>query len=208
MDTDFIFKALTKNNDGYLKSLDDLSTHGKVFFYACFHLMVKQKDISPSKHKNTFNTFKILSENVNISVKRNETLTILSKFIDNKGCLIDEKKKRIISQINDHIWCYWDLYSHASLFIVFEELILAYFFTGSTIPRRERGVHLYCHWLRTTAPPLKDDGGRVCLPFAPTPRHPTAIRTIRASAANTAVIVTGARPAWTTLSTSWLSGST
>ena len=114
----------------------------------------------------------------------------------------------VSSQINDHIWCYWDLYSHASLFIVFEELILAYFFTGSTIPRRERGVHLYCHWLRTTAPPLKDDGGRVCLPFAPTPRHPTATRTIRASAANTAVIVTGARPAWTTLSTSWLSGST
>ena len=81
MDEESIFKALTKNNDGYLTSLNDLSHYGKVFFYACFHLLVKKKDISPSKHKNTFNTYKTLSENENIFVKRNETLDILSKYL-------------------------------------------------------------------------------------------------------------------------------
>ena len=69
MDEELFFKTLTVNNDGYLKTLKDLSQYGKIVFYACVHLMVKQKEVSPLKHKNTFNTFKILSENDNITVK-------------------------------------------------------------------------------------------------------------------------------------------
>ena len=82
------------------RSLNDLSQYGKIVFYACVHLMVKQKEVSPLKHKNTFNTFKILSENDNITVKRNEVLDILSKFVDNKGCLNNNSKKRLIYKIN------------------------------------------------------------------------------------------------------------
>ena len=102
MDEESIFKSLTVKNDGNLKTLDDLSYYGKVFFYSCVHLMIKKNEISPLK-QNTLDTFKILSENSILKVKRHEVLNILSTFIDNKGFLINNKKKRLISKINEHI---------------------------------------------------------------------------------------------------------
>ena len=97
MDEEAILKALT-NGDTKLESLDDLSRVGKNFLYACVHLLEKPKG-ELHQHKNTFNTFKIL-EKKNISVNRNE---VLSNFVDTGGSLINNKKKRVLSAITNHI---------------------------------------------------------------------------------------------------------
>ena len=101
MDEETIFKALTLKGSTRLESLDDLSQVGKNFLYACVHLLEKPKG-EIHQHKNTFNTFKIL-ESKNISVDRNEVLNFLSNFVDTEGCLINNKNKRVLSMITNHI---------------------------------------------------------------------------------------------------------
>ena len=98
MDEETIFKALTLKGSTRLESLDDLSQVGKKFLYACVHLLEKPKG-EIHQHKNAFNTFKIL-EKKNISVNRNE---VLSNFVDTGGSLINNKKKRVLSTITNHI---------------------------------------------------------------------------------------------------------
>ena len=100
MDEESILKSLTVNGDGILQTLDGLSQCGKIFFYSCVHLLEKPLGLDPNKHKNTLNTFKFLSENNNISVSKIEVLDILGNFVDSKGCLINKKKKRVISMAN------------------------------------------------------------------------------------------------------------
>ena len=93
MDEESIFKALTKNGDGTIQTLDELSQCGKIFFYSCMHLFGKPPGLEPLQHKNTLNTYKVLSENSNIGVLKNEVLDILANFVDSKGSLINKKKK-------------------------------------------------------------------------------------------------------------------
>ena len=100
MDEEEILKALT-NGDTKLESLDDLSQVGKHFLYACVHLLEKPKG-ELHQNKNTFNTFKIL-EKKNIIVNRSEVLDFLGNFVDTGGCLINNKKKRVLSAITNHI---------------------------------------------------------------------------------------------------------
>ena len=103
MDEEAILKSLTMKGDGTLQSLDELSQFGKIFFYSCVHLLEKPPGLEPHKHKNTLHTFKVLSENKNICVLKKEVLHILTNFVDSKGSLINKKKKRVISMINQHI---------------------------------------------------------------------------------------------------------
>ena len=104
MDEESILKSLTKNGDGTLLNLDGLSKCGKIFFYSCVHLLLqKPPRLDLHMHTNTLDTFKFLSENENISVLREETLEILANFVDNRGSLINNKKKRVIAMINQDI---------------------------------------------------------------------------------------------------------
>ena len=103
MDEELIFKSLTMKGDGILLSLDELSKAGKKFLYCCLHLLTNPLELEPLNQKSTFNTFQFLSQNKNICVSKNEVLNILANFVDNKGCLTNMNKKRILSTINHHI---------------------------------------------------------------------------------------------------------
>ena len=103
MDEESILKSLTLKGDGTLKDLNGLSKCGKIFLYSCVHLLLKPPELEPHKHKNTQNTYKFLSENQNLSVSKAEVLDILANFVDSKGYLNNNKKKRVISLINLHI---------------------------------------------------------------------------------------------------------
>ena len=74
-----VFKLLT------LKDFEWFVQIWEIFFLCMCAFHGKKKRSISIKHKNTFNTFKILSENKNITVKRNEVLHILSNLFENKG---------------------------------------------------------------------------------------------------------------------------
>jgi hypothetical protein len=99
-----ILKSLTTNGDGFVKSFEDISPAGIIFLCATTHLMKKKDGIELSKHRNIFATFKYLSEdNRIVSLDRRQVLDILSGYVDSGGSLIGNKKKRILSMINNHI---------------------------------------------------------------------------------------------------------
>ena len=68
--------------------------------YSCIHLLLKEEG---TKNKNTYKTFLFLESNKNISVDKNEVLSVLSNFVDSGGCLFNTKKKKIFASINNHI---------------------------------------------------------------------------------------------------------
>ena len=70
---------------------------------ACISLQTHYVELETLNKRNTPNTFQFLSQNKNICVSKNEVLNILANFVDNKGCLINMNKKRILSTINHHI---------------------------------------------------------------------------------------------------------
>ena len=99
-----ILKSLTNKGDGFVKSFEDISQAGLIFLCATTHLMKKKDGIELSKHRNIFATFKYLSEdNRIVSLDRRQVLDILSGYVDSGGSLIGNKKKRILSMINNHI---------------------------------------------------------------------------------------------------------
>ena len=103
MDEESILRALTRNGDGILLNLDGLSQCGKIFLYSCIHLLQKPPNLKVQQHNNIFETYKFLSESKNIGVQKLEVLDILGNFVDSKGSLIHNKKKRAIANINQHI---------------------------------------------------------------------------------------------------------
>ena len=99
------FRFLTKSNDGNLGfSNENLSIYGEKLLYCAVHNMLKKGNISQKEHnKKTMNTYEVLSNMSDVPLERNKVLNILSNFIDDNGSLINRKKKRQISQINDRL---------------------------------------------------------------------------------------------------------
>ena len=99
-----ILKSLTNKGDGFIKSFEDISQAGLIFLCATTHLMRKKDGIELSKHKNIFATFKYLSEdNRIVNLDRRQVLDILSGYVDSGGSMIENKKKRTLSMISNHI---------------------------------------------------------------------------------------------------------
>ena len=90
-----LLKLLTKNEDGVLKSLNDLSLLGRNFFYCCLHLLLNSPE--KSQNLNVFQkilpTFHYLSQNKNIDINRSNILKILSNFVNNGGSFIETRQK-------------------------------------------------------------------------------------------------------------------
>ena len=99
------FRFLTKTNDGNLGfSNKNLSIYGEKLLYCAVHNMLKKGNVSQKEHnKKTMNTYEVLSNMSDVPLDRNKVLNILSNFIDDNGSLINRKKKRQISQINDRL---------------------------------------------------------------------------------------------------------
>ena len=93
METETILKALTKNEDGNLKSLNNLSMIGKEMLYCCVYLLMRSENNSLNLRQMTLPTLEYLLENENIEVNSGHVLNILSNFINNDSCLIDKAKK-------------------------------------------------------------------------------------------------------------------
>ena len=94
MEKDNLLKLLTKNEDGVLNSLNDLSSLGKKVFYCFVHLLLGSSE--NTQHLNVYQkvlpTFHYLSENKNIDINRTSALNILSNFVTNGGSLIQSKE--------------------------------------------------------------------------------------------------------------------
>lgn len=95
MEKENLLKQLTKNEDGVLKSLNDLSLLGRNFFYCCVHLLLNSPE--KSQNLNVFQkilpTFHYLSQNKNIDINRSNVLKILSNFANNGGSFIETREK-------------------------------------------------------------------------------------------------------------------
>ena len=95
MEKENLLKLLTKNEDGVLNSLNDLSSLGKKVFYCFVHLLLGSSE--NTQHLNVYQkvlpTFHYLSENKNIDINRTSALNILSNFVTNGGSLIQSKEK-------------------------------------------------------------------------------------------------------------------
>ena len=92
MDEDEILKSLTKNKDGYLKSLDDLSMIGKKILYCCVHMLMRPNNTTLKLDQRTLLTIEYLSENKNIQINTYQVSNILTNFVNNNGCLIVKEK--------------------------------------------------------------------------------------------------------------------
>ena len=92
MDEDEILKSLTKNKDGYLKSLDDLSMIGKKILYCCVHMLMRPNNTTLNLDQRTLLTIEYLSENKNIQINTYQVSNILTNFVNNNGCLIVKEK--------------------------------------------------------------------------------------------------------------------
>ena len=60
-------------------------------------------EISDTKNKHTYKTFLFLQNNENIDVKQNEVVSILLNFVESGGFLFNQKKKKFLGNITNHI---------------------------------------------------------------------------------------------------------
>ena len=93
-----ILKKLTKNEDGILRSLNDLSTIGKKIFYCFVHLFLSSpEDIQNGNvYQKILPTFSHLNESRNIEIDRGNVLNVLSSFVSNGNSLIECTEKKVV----------------------------------------------------------------------------------------------------------------